>query len=174
MSQGLFCPHCQLLNKDDADICVHCGFKLEDFKPPSSTTVNVGNIVHAQTKPQNRCENYVSSLAPGDLALFVMDEDEPIIVEDVDKLVLGRESEGAPGLPIDLESYSPFKSGISRKHVQISWDDNGFWLEDLRSTNGTWLNKERLAAGMTYQLRPEDKIWIGPLKLMVCFKQVTA
>lgn len=174
MSQGLFCPHCQLINKDDADVCIHCGFKLAGFKPQSSTTVHVSNIPHPEAKPLNRCENYVSSLSAGDIAIFVMDEEEPIIVEKVEKLVLGRESEGAHGLEIDLENYSPFKLGISRKHVQISWEDDGFWLEDLRSTNGTWLNKERITAGLTYQLKSEDKIWIGPLKLMVCFNDIAA
>ena len=33
---------------------------------------------------------------------------------------------------------------VSRQHAVISWADNGFWLQDLASKNGTFLNGERV------------------------------
>ena len=169
MSQSFFCPHCQLINKEDATVCVHCGFNFADFKRPSFTTVNVGHLSHPATPSLNRCENYTPHLHKQDLALFIMDEEEPIHLYEVDSIILGRETSGLQGSSLKLDEYGPLELGISRRHAQIRWEDNAFWLEDLRSTNGTWLNQERITAGQPYKLEPSDKIWIGPLKLMVCF-----
>jgi pSer/pThr/pTyr-binding forkhead associated (FHA) protein len=49
--------------------------------------------------------------------------------------VLGREE----GLAVTL----PFEE-VSRQHARISWDGKSHWLEDLASTNGTFLNGRRV------------------------------
>ena len=33
----------------------------------------------------------------------------------------------------------------STVHARITRDDDGLWAEDLASTNGTWVNAERVA-----------------------------
>jgi pSer/pThr/pTyr-binding forkhead associated (FHA) protein len=45
--------------------------------------------------------------------------------------VLGREPGLVASLPLE---------GISRRHAKITWDGRFHWLEDLGSTNGTFLN----------------------------------
>ena len=42
-------------------------------------------------------------------------------------------------MPIPLD-------GVSREHARIKWDGKGWWLEDLKSTNGTFVNGEKVAA----------------------------
>lgn len=49
--------------------------------------------------------------------------------------LIGRED----GLAVSL----PFEE-VSRQHAKISWDGKSHWLEDLESTNGTFLNGRRL------------------------------
>ena len=48
-----------------------------------------------------------------------------------DEAVLGRE----PGLAIALPA-----EGVSRRHARVTWDGKSHWVEDLRSTNGTFVN----------------------------------
>ncbi|WP_141699113.1 FHA domain-containing protein [Candidatus Thiosymbion oneisti] len=55
--------------------------------------------------------------------------------EGNDKIIVGRIP--SCGLPID----SPL---ISRKHAQLQIDSDDVWLEDLKSTNGTWVNGQRI------------------------------
>jgi diguanylate cyclase (GGDEF)-like protein len=52
------------------------------------------------------------------------------------------------------------EAGVSRNHAQIRTDDTGrAWVADLQSSNGTFLNKQRITA--EHQLRDGDTIQIG-------------
>ncbi len=52
-------------------------------------------------------------------------------------LVIGRE----PGVDVLIEL-----PGISRRHARLFQQNNGYAIEDLGSSNGTFVNGERLAA----------------------------
>lgn len=53
---------------------------------------------------------------------------------------------------------------ISRAHAAIGYDGHGFFVQDLRSTNGTLVNGERRERA---QLGDEDEIQMGRLRLRV-------
>jgi pSer/pThr/pTyr-binding forkhead associated (FHA) protein len=63
--------------------------------------------------------------------------------------VLGRE----PGLGVALPV-----EGVSRRHARIKWDGKSHWIEDLRSTNGTFVNGK---AVVREKLRHLDVITLG-------------
>jgi phage tail-like protein len=56
---------------------------------------------------------------------------------------------------------------ISRQHVRIIWraEDEKYYVEDLNSSNGTWLNDARLPPREPRELRPGDVIRMGPFLL---------
>jgi DNA-binding NtrC family response regulator len=70
-------------------------------------------------------------------------------------LVVGRTA------PADIEIPDP---GLSRQHARFTWDDRGLWVEDLKSTNGTKKNGEKVTAA---QITPSDEIAIGPVRVSV-------
>jgi pSer/pThr/pTyr-binding forkhead associated (FHA) protein len=45
---------------------------------------------------------------------------------------------------IDLNEYNAMAYGVSRLHAKLRHEEYGWWLEDLASANGTWVNGERL------------------------------
>jgi len=53
---------------------------------------------------------------------------------------------------------------ISRAHAAIGYDGRGFFVQDLRSTNGTLVNGERRERA---SLCDEDEIQMGRLRLSV-------
>jgi pSer/pThr/pTyr-binding forkhead associated (FHA) protein len=53
---------------------------------------------------------------------------------------------------------------VSRHHARFTVDDDGLMVEDLRSTNGTYVNAERQE---TTRLQPGDEVIIGKFHLVV-------
>ena len=53
---------------------------------------------------------------------------------------------------------------VSREHVRLAVDNTGLSMTDLGSTNGTYVNGQRLAAGM---LKEGDQVMIGKYHLRV-------
>jgi RND superfamily putative drug exporter len=75
-----------------------------------------------------------------------------------DPIVFGRSQEGLAGLGRDPV--------LSREHARVSaFDGGGILLEDLGSTNGTFVNGGRVAAPTV--LRDGDVIWLGSTTLVV-------
>ena len=53
---------------------------------------------------------------------------------------------------------------VSRRHACFTVDEQGLRVEDLRSTNGTYVNAERQESA---QLQPGDEVIIGKFHLVV-------
>jgi len=62
---------------------------------------------------------------------------------------------------IDLDAYDP-DSKVSRKHARIVRRDGAYFIEDLGSTNGTFVNRgRRLLPGTPQILSEGDEIIVG-------------
>lgn len=48
---------------------------------------------------------------------------------------------------------------ISRRHARFERDEAGFYIHDLESTNGTYLNQQRISGAQL--LRNNDEVWVG-------------
>ncbi len=57
--------------------------------------------------------------------------------------ILGRE----PGIAVSLPT-----EGVSRQHARVVFDGKSYWLEDLKSTNGTFLNGSPVGKEKLYHL----------------------
>jgi pSer/pThr/pTyr-binding forkhead associated (FHA) protein len=56
------------------------------------------------------------------------------------------------------EGIEVFKDSISRSHAQIANEGGFFWVSDLNSTNGTFVNGRRIERQV---LRDGDRIGVG-------------
>lgn len=62
---------------------------------------------------------------------------------------------------IDLDVYDP-EAKVSRRHARIIYDGGRFLIEDLGSTNGTFVNRgRRLIPGNSHILSDNDEIIVG-------------
>jgi serine/threonine-protein kinase len=62
---------------------------------------------------------------------------------------------------VDLDSHDP-ESKVSRRHARIFVDNGRFVIEDLGSTNGTFVNRgRRLIPGNRHLLSDGDEIIVG-------------
>ena len=62
-------------------------------------------------------------------------------------------------------------SFVSRTHAEISYERDSFWLRDLDSTNGTWVNGKRLDNMEDHQLCNDDIIELGKGAIVLRFSQ---
>ena len=62
---------------------------------------------------------------------------------------------------VDLDSHDP-EAKVSRKHARIVFRGEKYFLEDLGSTNGTFVNRgRRLIPGSPHQIKEGDEIIVG-------------
>lgn len=77
---------------------------------------------------------------------------------DRDWMVIGR------GRSADLVIAEPT---ISRAHAAIGWDAEGFFMQDLGSTNGTKVNGQRSPLA---RLKDGDDLQLGKLQLRIALR----
>jgi len=112
----------------------------------------------------------VTASAPRDaLALHIMGEKLPFLIHK-GQTILGRASSSDKAIAVDLSKYYARVLGVSREHAAIRYSATGWTIEDLGSTNGTYLNGTKLAAHQPQALRNGDTVRLGQLTLFVYFK----
>ena len=75
-------------------------------------------------------------------------------IEIVSTTVIGRDA--GTGIRLDGDEFA------SSQHARIEPRQDGVWVEDLGSTNGTFLNGERITAE---RLQPGDVVRVGQTEL---------
>ena len=78
------------------------------------------------------------------------------VYELADEVTVGR----APGCGVSLPDTT-----VSQLHARVFRRDGSFYLEDLGSTNGTWLNRGRVGAPVP--LKRGDRVLVGSTLLEV-------
>lgn len=84
--------------------------------------------------------------------------DEPTTYPIKNRLMIGS----GEGVNIQL----PSDAGISRKHLQITIEDENVYVCDMGSTNGSFINEERLGPGTQteftsfFPVRLGDSVWV--------------
>jgi pSer/pThr/pTyr-binding forkhead associated (FHA) protein len=56
-------------------------------------------------------------------------------------------------------------SEVSRTHARLSWQDDGYVIQDLKSTNGTWVNGRPVI--LPARLTAGDKVTLGKVSIFV-------
>lgn len=74
-----------------------------------------------------------------------------ILADDFDEGVIGRD----PGVDFPIEEYV-----ISRRHAQVEKRDDGFYIKDIGSKNGTYLNNKPIQEA---RLQDGDRIGLGTI-----------
>jgi len=76
--------------------------------------------------------------------------------------LLGREDPISGIYPdVDTTGSGGETSGVSRRHAEILQQGNQWVIRDLGSTNGTFVNNQRLATNAQQRLTAGDQIRLG-------------
>ncbi|MGB3694014.1 MAG: FHA domain-containing protein [Spirulinaceae cyanobacterium] len=93
-------------------------------------------------------------------SLFHIQTDTQIeLPQNLDVIHLGKPNDKIPP-DIDVSGF-PDSSIVSRIHADIRVEGDTYFLEDVGSANGTYVNHTPLSSGNRHRLRPGDRIALG-------------
>jgi pSer/pThr/pTyr-binding forkhead associated (FHA) protein len=146
----VFCTRCGHPNRDDARYCAKCGAALQD-----ETTIGISPIElegeGAEDLP------FPAADLRADQALLVVKHGPnagSTFLLEADSTSAGR----SPDSDVFLDDVT-----VSRKHAEFRRHDDGFYVHDLGSLNGTYVNRERVEVT---KLASHDEVQIGKFKLV--------
>jgi hypothetical protein len=169
---GKLCPVCKNENEDNASVCRHCGARLGEistgFVAIPEHSEGYANISASQIKSSID----VKLLPENGIGIHVAGETQPLYVPISKELTIGRTIEVTPASEdfLDLASLNAGTMGVSRRHVTIRRVESGYEVIDLVSTNGTWLNGERLIPNKPYSLSSGSQLRIGNMRLLIMYR----
>lgn len=168
-AQTVLCPTCGYANIPGDMFCQNCGAQFEvALERPAPLQVEAAPA--SQPEPEKPAAESIPP--PQDLkqvdGKFVVRTTRAEIEFPVGKteLTIGR-SDPVRGIypDIDLTTYGGETGGVSRIHARLTLQDNQIFLEDLNSTNFTFLNRQKLEPGQRYLLNSGDAVRLGLLLL---------
>lgn len=92
---------------------------------------------------------------------------EPVGLEILGDIVLGRCVGEDDDPDFDLEPYGAFETGVSRRHALLRPTKNCLYIIDLNSTNGTLYNALRVGPGVTRAIGQNDTITLGQFSFTI-------
>jgi len=94
---------------------------------------------------------------------------DPITISLERPLIIGRSDTGSTDVDVDLSPYNAAALGVSRHHMTLELLRKTVMVTDLGSTNGTFLNEQRLLPQQRRVVRDNDELRLGKLVLHIYF-----
>lgn len=100
------------------------------------------------------------------IRVYLPKEQQPLVFENVERLVLGRgDDDRTPD--VDLSLYYGSMLGVSRFHAEIAYERGVYYLKDLNSSNGTWLNMQKIQGGERLPMESSNQVRLGHLLMLI-------
>lgn len=163
----LTCSNCGTPYTLSDAVCSKCGHVLLDTR--SST---IALQVDPGLLRLKRKQTSAGRLHPEKaVTLTVRGMAERFIFEDGTEIILGRTDLLAsdPG-HFDLTRFGGHDRGVSRTHALLRFNDDNITLTDMNSSNGTFVNTNKLPPNVPHTLKDGDEITLGSLSMIVKFE----
>lgn len=142
----LTCPNCAARVKPDDLICFTCGANLPRTRARDDDAPAASTVMQEYLRPQDRGK----SISPAVLRLSFPTGN--VDVPAGTTLLLGRD----PAESLVAAAFADFEN-VSRRHATIMMDDSGHAsIRDEDSTNGTFVNGDRVLPGVSVRLADGD------------------
>lgn len=162
------CPSCKNREFVGTLFCSDCGTRLVNVTPAPTMSIPRDQVSKeaSATKPSVPEGPDLSSGAL--LGIRIVASGEILSLIGRDNYTLGRAVEGQPIIPdVDLSPYDAFEQGVSRLHSELKLSDDGVYIVDLDSANGTLVNGKRIEIQKPMSLKHGDIIQLGRMRLQL-------
>lgn len=173
------CPNCGHANRPGVVFCENCGSSLIGKMPLDTKSLGAtGDAANNQYDVDSSVLTDVKvqglpTFRSGDrLRIELEGSAEPIVITPKAEAIFGRRDPATGALPdIDLTPFAGYRLGVSRRHAAIRLnDEQSLDVWDLGSSNGTFLNGQRLSAHRPYRLHDGDELRLGQMMVRIIFE----
>ena len=142
------CNECRMENIEGALFCEECGAKLGTENELLDTAIEIGE---------------------GTGLVLAASNGSKLEIPAKDEVVIGREDPISEVFPdLDPTDFGGADGGVSRKHAVIHRSGGDYTVEDMGSTNGTYVNRKKVLPNTPQAIKPGDELRFG--KLAFSFK----
>lgn len=161
------CNTCGATNPDDATVCSECGMDLTTVQQTQASVEQKPEEIQQQAVQEIHTQAEIissstSATTPKPKAKLIKKSaggltTEEFVIYGTD-VVIGRFSSETGPVDIDFSNI-PEANYVSRKHCSI-YEKNGVWyIKDLGSTNGVFVNRKKISDET--QLNDGDEVALG-------------
>ena len=171
------CDRCKTENLDGSQYCDECGAPLRPNgrsgpAPPRQAHGGNGNHAPSPGTPEFAGGRVSAGLSYSAIrttakphARLVIEKGrstgKQFMLSDVESQIGRWDADGGIFPDVDLDTDDP-EAKVSRRHARITLSNGQYFLEDLGSTNGTFVNRgKRLPPGQRQALCDGDEIIVG-------------
>jgi hypothetical protein len=162
------CPACDTYSRQTATVCDQCGYNFTDAldasdpAPITRPLKRAPDNLHIERSQRN-------SHASGIIYLQFLPSGTVVPASVNHTLLLGRLPQPEDDEFINLTAFNGEDHGVSRQHCAFRRQGTTLLVTDLGSTNGTYLNGQRLRPHTDHVVVHGDKLILGSLHLIVSF-----
>lgn len=173
------CPSCGATVQSDASFCGQCGFSLQQAttpleiqeavftpsngEPDASQTLEIETVAVPVSLPVPFAANAptASTTIQSQTAQVLHVQTNTVIplLQNSGLIHIGKPG-GAIAPDLDVSGF-PDSAIVSRVHADIRVEGDLYFLEDMGSSNGTYVNHTPLLPGNRHRLREGDRIALG-------------
>ena len=181
------CQTCGRQNVDGSQYCDECGARLLKteqsnandfapnmpknvadaavFQPANVTSIGIPAIADIIKQAEKSSDRDGQTKPKGVHSTLKIERGESIGTEfslSADESFIGRwDADNGIFPDVDLDAHDP-EAKVSRRHARILRKNDKYAIEDLGSTNGTFVNRgRRLVPGAAQQINNGDEIIVG-------------
>lgn len=159
------CKHCQAQQFEGSIFCNECGASLAMTSARQETTASLGrsdtsDLLEADT---------IFGRAPSGMTInfLVVSSGRRLSLGLAHELTIGRRDARGSNPDLDLTVDGGSEAGVSRRHAVIRQVNGRSLIEDLASTNGTFINGNRILPNQPMPLHNGDEVSFGTLSVRI-------
>ncbi|MEM6284281.1 MAG: FHA domain-containing protein [Chloroflexota bacterium] len=175
------CPVCGFENRAGSLMCDNCGTLLNLMAESRRATRDLrdyrdalgddaAKAVESSSNERVRGAEYRIGMS---VQLRVEEASQPVVINPemlTGDVIMGRRDPITEQVPeVDLDRYAGYRMGVSRRHAILRLIGDELKLIDLGSSNGTYLNGERLEARKPTTILEGDVMRLGQIIMKVKF-----
>ncbi|MGD8969083.1 MAG: FHA domain-containing protein [Anaerolineae bacterium] len=167
------CPSCGREHRPGTLFCTECGVYLPTGGPLGTAPIPEQDLPAALAHDwDSESRETAAEHRNAVLRIKVLSTDRQVQLPFAEQIHIGRLDAAHGVFPdIDLSPDGGLEGGVSRRHCKIWQVEGVYFIEDLGSANGTFLNGKRLTPYLPHSLEDGDDLQLGQVRLGVVIQK---